>query len=88
MSDQNEPVVVYRGPHVSAGYLKGLLEDAGIETHLWGEVRQRRWNPLTPENGFGVDVAVSRRDLERARPIVENFLKEKWFDNLPPIFDE
>lgn len=85
MVDRNEPVVVYRGPHVAAGYLKGLLEDAGIEAHLWGEVRQRRGSLLTPEKGFGVDVAVRRRDLERAQPIVDNFLKEKLFDQLPPF---
>ena len=82
----DEPVVVYRGPHAAAGFLKGLLEEAGIEGHLWGEARQRQLSPLTPQKGFGMDVAIARKDIQRAQPIVKKLIDEKLFDHLiPPL---
>ena len=37
MADDDEPVVVYTGAKVAAGFLKGLLEDTGLQVFIWGE---------------------------------------------------
>ena len=87
MADDDEPVVVYTGAKVAAGFLKGLLEDAGLQVFIWGEgTRAGFGSPLNPERQFGASVVVARRDIAKAQPIVKQFLDEKLFEG-PSIWD-
>ena len=80
MADDDEPVVVYTGPTVAAGFLKGLLDDAGLQVFIWGEGTRASWgSPLDPMQQYGAKVVVPRRDLEKAKPIVQQFLDEGLF---------
>ena len=87
MPDIDEPIVVYRGTYMAAGFLKGLLESAGVLVFLWGDSSPEgtgasgRHNPLQPERGWGVDVVIPKRDLEKAQPIVKRFLQETLFEH-------
>ena len=75
-----KPVVVYVGSSVATGYLKGLLNDAGIPAFIWGEgVKAGFSSPLRPDQQFGRKVVVDSQNLERARPIIEQFEAEGLF---------
>ncbi|MCK9413182.1 MAG: DUF2007 domain-containing protein [Prolixibacteraceae bacterium] len=70
------PVVVFTGTAWQAGMVKTLLEDAGIEAFVLEHARATYnpgWN-LPGEEG-SVRVMISDLDLEEARPIVEEYVK-------------
>ena len=69
-------VVVYSGNIVEADLLKCLLESEGIESVLQNENIGMIAPYLSPA-GAGVKLAVERIDLERARPIVEDYVRNK-----------
>ena len=86
MADDGEPVVVYTGAKVAAGFLKGLLENAGLQVFVWGEgTRAGFGSPLNPDRMFGASVVVARRNLAKAQPIVKEFLAQKLFDEGHPF---
>jgi len=70
------PVVVFTGTAWQAGMVKSLLEDAGIEAFVLEHARATYnpgWN--LPGEGGSVRVMISDLDLEEARPIVEEYVK-------------
>ena len=78
MSEEKELVVVYAGTVIDAGFLEGLLEDAGITTFLKDEIMGTIAPWYVTAGGAGaVKVVVAKRDLDRAKPIVQKFLDEK-----------
>jgi len=85
MSEDNELIVVYSGSQISAGFLKGLLEDAGITVFLWDE-HISAIDPLSVIDPmpfsfnnwvYPVRVVIAKRDLNKAEPIIEEFLEIK-----------
>jgi hypothetical protein len=91
MSEDEELIIVYSGSQISAGFLKGLLEDAGITVFLWDE-HISAINPLSAIDPlsvidplpfsfnnlvYPVRVVIAKRDLYKAEPIIEEFLKIK-----------
>ncbi len=75
MSEEDELIVVYAGTPIDAGFLKGLLEDAGIATFLKDEMMGSiaPWY-VAPGGAGAVKVVIPKRDLDRAEPIVQEFL--------------
>lgn len=68
MSPDDEPVAVYFGEDTDSLFLKTLLEGSGIPASL------KSFSMSGGEfGGTDVRVFVVRRDVERARPLVEHF---------------
>jgi len=63
--------IVYRGASVQAEPLKSILEGNGIQALLEGEVLGR----MVPYAVGAVKVVVATSDVERARRLVEDFVK-------------
>ena len=72
----NEWVVVYSGNIVEADLLKCLLDGEGIESILQNENIGMIAPYLSPA-GAGVSLAIDKSDLERARPIIEDYAANK-----------
>jgi hypothetical protein len=81
MSEDNELIVVYAGTSIDAGFVKSLLEDAGIITFLKDEIMGSLapWY-VAPGGAGAVKVVIAKRDLDRAKSIVERFLDERFSD--------
>lgn len=78
MSEQNESIVIYAGTSIDAGFVKSLLEDASIGAFLKDEIMGTLAPWLVAPGGVGaVKVVVARRDLDRAKPIVQKFVDER-----------
>jgi len=69
-------VVVYSGNIVEADLLKCLLDGEGVLSRLENENIGMIAPYLSPA-GAGVKLAVDAADLERARPIVEDYIRNK-----------
>jgi hypothetical protein len=69
-------VVVYSGNIVEADLLKCLLDGEGVLSRLENENIGMIAPYLSPA-GAGVKLAVDAADLERARPIVEDYARNK-----------
>ena len=63
--------IVYRGASVQADLLKSILEGNGIQALLEDEVLSR----MVPYAVGAVKVVVATSDVERARRLVEDFVK-------------
>jgi hypothetical protein len=70
-------VVVYAGDIVNADLLKGILESKGISSYLQDEFLGREFPYIAAPGGAGaVKVVVAEQDLERARPIVAEYIRD------------
>ena len=69
-------VVVYSGNIVEADLLKCLLDGEGVLSRLENENIGMIAPYLSPA-GAGVKLAIDAADLERARPIVEDYVRNK-----------
>jgi hypothetical protein len=77
MPEDNELIVVYAGSSIDAGFIKGLLEDVGIITFLKDEIMGSLAPWYVAPGGTGaVKVVIAKRDLDRAKPIIEKFLSD------------
>ena len=65
--------VIYSGASFQADLLKSLLEGRGIQAILEDEFLGRMVPYAVPE---GVKVLVATADLDKARRIVEDFIKD------------
>ena len=72
MDNQNEWIVVYSGTIVEADLLKCLLIESQLQNETIGMIA-----PYLSPAGAGVGLAITREDLARARPIVEDYIKNK-----------
>ena len=77
MGEEDQLIVVYAGASVDSGYLRGLLEDAGIRTYLHDEIMGTLapWY-VAPGGAGAVKVLIAKEDLDRARPVLEIFSDE------------
>jgi hypothetical protein len=69
-------VVVYSGNIVEADLLKCLLDGEGVLSRLENENIGMIAPYLSPA-GAGVKLAVDAADLDKARPIVEDYVRNK-----------
>jgi hypothetical protein len=76
MAKGNDWIVVYSGTIVEADLLKCLLDGEGIESQLQNETIGKIAPYLSPA-GAGVNLAIVSEDLEKARPIVEDYINNK-----------
>jgi hypothetical protein len=76
MMNRNEWVVVYSGTIVEADLLRCLLDGEGIESRLQNEALGTIAPYVFPASA-GVCVVIQREDLEKARPIVEDYARNK-----------
>lgn len=77
MSEENELVVVYTGNPMDTAFLKSLLEADGITTFLKDEIMGTVAPFYVAPGGAGaVKVIIAKRDLDRAKPIVQKFDKK------------
>jgi putative signal transducing protein len=66
MSADDVPEIVFEGQHAEVLFLKTLIESAGIETSL---------ESSGSEGGTESVIYVRRVDVEHARELVEDFVK-------------
>ncbi len=76
-----EPVEIYSGDIMQAGFLKSLLENAEIKAYLKDEI-MGTLNPwfASPGGAGAVKVLVAGNDAERARAIAEEFEKNTKYE--------
>ena len=74
--NRNEWVVVYSGTIVEADLLRCLLDGEDIESRLQNEALGMIAPYVFPA-GAGVCVVIQRENLEKARPIVEDYARNK-----------
>ena len=74
----SSPVTLFGGNPWEAGLLKSMLEDAGIEVFLRDEAlgTLAPWY-AGPGGTSAVKVVISDADLEQARPVLEQFEKNR-----------
>ena len=66
-----EPVVLITCPDpIEANILKGVLDNAGIESYITGENTANLFPSNTGEPG-DVQILVDEKDLERARELIK-----------------
>jgi len=65
--------VIYSGNIVQVDLLKSILEGSGIECVLQDEYVGRMRPYAVPG---GIKVLVATKDIEKARPIVEQFVRD------------
>ena len=70
--DVDEPVVVYTGSFAMAGLLMSQLEDDGIKADLWNAAVS-----TLVALSLQTKVVVAQSDIERAGPIVEQFVQKQ-----------
>ena len=75
MDNANQWIVVYSGTIVEADLLKCLLDGEGIESQLQNETIGMIAPYLSP--GGAVNLAIAREDFQQARPIVEDYDRNK-----------
>ncbi len=75
MSEENELIVVYAGTTGEADFLNSLLEGAGITAFLKDEIlgTMAPWY-AAPGGAGAVKVVIPKRDLDIAKPILQEFL--------------
>jgi Putative prokaryotic signal transducing protein len=78
MTAQDPTVIVYSGSIVDADLLRSLLDGQGIQSYLKDEFVGMVAPYVVGPGGVGaVKVVIAKKDLVRARPIVEDFIREK-----------
>ncbi|MCK4261745.1 DUF2007 domain-containing protein [bacterium] len=81
MSEENDLIVVYAGTSLDANFVKSLLENHGITAFLKDEIMGdlAPWY-VAPGGAGAVKIVIAKRELNKAKPIVQNFLDERSSD--------
>ena len=74
MVDEDKPIIVFSGSLIDADLLKVFLEENGITAFLQDQVIGTV-SPWGIQNN--VKVVVSASDIEKAKPLIQQFLAEK-----------
>ncbi len=75
METKNEMVRVFAGSEITVNLLVYELENEGIATNVINEYEQSNFRGFSTGTPYSVDLYVLDTDLEKAKPIVEEFLK-------------
>lgn len=77
MVEENELIVIYSGNSSDVDFLKSLLEAEGITTFLKDQIMGTIAPFYVTAGGVGaVKLAIPKKDIERAKPILEKFLSK------------
>ncbi len=76
-NNENQPVVIFTGHAWESEMLVNILENEGIKSFINNEVIGTLF-PFYSTPGMGaVKVVVSQNDVEKAKPLVEDFEKNR-----------
>jgi len=68
-------VRVFAGSEITVNLLREELEKAGIMTNVINEYEQSNFRGFSTGTPYSVDLYILDSDLEKATPIVQDFLK-------------
>ncbi len=75
METKNELVRVFAGSEITVNLLRYELENEGISTNIVNEYEQSNFRGFSTGTPYSVDLYVLDTDLEKAEPIVKEFMK-------------
>lgn len=75
METKNKLVRVFAGSEITVNLLQSELEKEGISTNIINEYEQSNFRGFSTGTPYSVDLYVLDTDLEKAEPIVKEFLK-------------
>ena len=78
MPEETDLVTIYAGSLLEVQLLRSLLETEGITVFLKDEILGTNAPAYAAAGGVGaIKVVIAKKDLDRAKLIVQEFLKEK-----------
>ena len=75
METENNLLRVFAGSEITVNLLRYELENAGIPTNVINEYEQSNFRGFSTGTPYSVDLYILDTDLEKAEPIVNDFLK-------------
>ncbi len=75
MEPQTKFVHVFAGSEITVNLLKAELEQAGILSNVVNEYEESNFRGFSTGTPYSVDLYILDTDLEKAQPIVDEFLK-------------
>ncbi|MDY0102396.1 MAG: DUF2007 domain-containing protein [Lentimicrobium sp.] len=75
MEEQSKLVRVFAGSEITVNLLKYELEKEGIATNVVNEYEESNFRGFSTGTPYSVDLYILDTDLEKAEPIVNEFLK-------------
>lgn len=72
---ESKLVRVFAGSEITVNLLKAELEQEGILVNVVNEYEQSNFRGFSTGTPYSVDLYILDSDLEKAKPIVEEFLK-------------
>lgn len=75
METKNKMVRVFAGSEITVNLLMAELENEGIPSYVINEYEQSNFRGFSTGTPYSVDLYVLDTDLEKAEPIVQEFLK-------------
>lgn len=72
---ESKLVRVFAGSEITVNLLKAELEQEGIPVNVVNEYEQSNFRGFSTGTPYSVDLYILDSDLEKAKPIVEEFLK-------------
>ena len=75
MDTESNLIRVFAGSEITVSLLQYELEEAGIPTNVVNEYEQSTFRGGSTATPYSVDLYVLDTDLEKAKPIVEEFMK-------------
>ncbi len=75
METKDELIRVFAGSEITVNLLKYELEKEGIATNVINEYEQSNFRGFSTGTPYSVDLYILDTDLEKATPIVEEFMK-------------
>ena len=75
METKNKLIRVFAGSEITVSLLSSELEKEGIVTEIINEYEQSNFRGFSTGTPYSVDLYILDTDLEKAEPIVNDFLK-------------
>lgn len=72
---ESKLVRVFAGSEITVNLLKAELEQEGIPVNVVNDYEQSNFRGFSTGTPYSVDLYILDSDLEKAKPIVEEFLK-------------
>jgi hypothetical protein len=72
---ESKLIRVFAGSEITVNLLKAELEQEGIPVNVVNEYEQSNFRGFSTGTPYSVDLYILDSDLEKAKPIVEEFLK-------------
>lgn len=75
MDTKSKLVRIFAGSEITVNLLSAELENEGISTEIINEYEQSNFRGFSTGTPYSVDLYILDTDMERADPIVEEFMK-------------